>query len=68
MAKTLLSGASMTMDDVAAELGIHVESVRKMVKSGRLVAYRVGSRGVRITRQALEKYQTDNILQPRVKV
>lgn len=37
-----------TLDDVAVHLGIHRESVRRMVAQGELRAYRYGRRIIRI--------------------
>ncbi len=41
----LSSGEIMTCDEVAEYLRVHVSSVRRWSRSGKLTAYRVGGRG-----------------------
>ena len=62
MANVSVSGGSLTYEEAATELNVHVETIRREVKRGRLEAYRVGLRGVRISRDALDRYRTANVL------
>jgi excisionase family DNA binding protein len=38
-----------TIAEVAEKLGVHTNTIHNMLKSGRLEAYRIGSRIIRIT-------------------
>lgn len=50
MARTRLSPA-----EAAEEFGVHLRTIRRMISDGRLPAYRVGPRLIRINREDLEK-------------
>ena len=43
-----------TVDDVAARMQVHPDTVRKEIREGALKTIRVGDRGVRIPHSALE--------------
>jgi excisionase family DNA binding protein len=38
-----------TIAEVAAKLGVHTNTIHNMLKSGRMEAYRIGTRIIRIT-------------------
>lgn len=46
----------LTARDVAAELQCSESQVYTLVRTGRLNAFKIGSRGVRVTRDALERF------------
>ncbi|MCC6647794.1 MAG: helix-turn-helix domain-containing protein [Polyangiaceae bacterium] len=45
----------MSVEDVARLLGVHVRTVRRLVKKGSLVAYRITSRVVRVDRSSVTR-------------
>lgn len=49
-------GELLTVDEVAAVLRMHRDTVVRLITSGSLPAYRVGQRRWRIERDALAKY------------
>lgn len=49
--------ADLTVREVAAELGICPETVRKLIKKKELEAYRFGERAFRVTREALDAFK-----------
>lgn len=44
----------LTISEAAAELGFHPNTIRKFIKTGRLPAYRIGVKIIRIKRSDLE--------------
>lgn len=62
MVKTFTPGTYLTLDQVASELAVHVETVRREIKRGRIAAFRTGVRGVRIARESLEAYRQANVI------
>jgi excisionase family DNA binding protein len=49
----------MTVNEAAAALEVHPKTVRSLIASGKLAAYRVG-RCVRVTPQAIEEFRRRN--------
>jgi excisionase family DNA binding protein len=45
----------LSVEDIATELGVHVDTVRNWIKQKRLIAYRVG-RDYRIKREDYNKF------------
>jgi len=45
----------LSVEDIARELGVHVDTVRNWIKQKRLIAYRVG-RDYRIKREDYDKF------------
>lgn len=54
MANTAAAGSFLTLDEVATRLGVHVKTVRRQVREGRLPAVRVG-RQYRVAAGELER-------------
>lgn len=50
---------SLTYSQAADELGVNEQTIRREVKRGKIKAFRVGLRCVRITREELDRYRTD---------
>jgi excisionase family DNA binding protein len=53
MKRTEEQGGFLSIDQVAARLGLHVRTVRRYVREGRLGAVRIGKQ-YRVTREALD--------------
>jgi len=51
-----MSRNDMTIRQVADMLQVHPQSVQRWIREGRLDAYRVGDRMLRITPEALEAF------------
>lgn len=49
--------ADVTLDDAATELRVHKLTVRRWITEGRLPAYRIGARTIRIRRADLEAFK-----------
>ena len=49
--------SSRTIEEAAYLLSVHPNTVRRMIRRGELMAYRVGPRLIRITTTKLEAYQ-----------
>ncbi len=62
MERTITYTALLTLDQVAAEIGHHVETVRREIKRGKIQAIRTGIRGVRIPRESLNEYLRANLI------
>lgn len=58
----------LTYDEAATLLGVSLNTVRNEVKRGKLKAFRVGERGIRITHEALDEYRTANAVTMNAKV
>ena len=57
------SAALVSVRDVAAQLGVHPETVRRLIHAGRLDAVRVG-RVLRVHRQALDGFLARQRIKP----
>lgn len=49
------AGAWLTVADVAALLGVHADTVRRLCRAGRLEAVRLGGRAVRISGESVAR-------------
>lgn len=49
--------ADLTVEEVAEELALHYETVRRFVQRGRIPGYKAGVRQWRVTREALDAYK-----------
>lgn len=49
--------ADLTVEEVAQELGLHYETVRRFVQHGRIPGYKAGVRQWRVTREILDAYK-----------
>jgi len=49
--------ADLTVEEVAEELALHYETVRRFVQHGRIPGYKAGVRQWRVTRHALDAYK-----------
>lgn len=49
----------LTVEDVAAELRCGASTVYALVHSGELVSFRIGKRGIRVTKAALEAFKAE---------
>ena len=49
--------ADLTVEEVATELALHYETVRRFVQRGRIPGYKAGVRQWRVTRKALDAYK-----------
>lgn len=49
--------ADLTVEEVAEELALHYETVRRFVQHGRIPGYKAGVRQWRVTRKALDAYK-----------
>ena len=49
--------ADLTVEEVAKELALHYETVRRFVQRGRIPGYKAGVRQWRVTREALDAYK-----------
>jgi excisionase family DNA binding protein len=57
---TMVDDTLFTVEEVAARLGVHPETVRKWIKNKELRATNLGGRaGYRISRSALEQFLRD---------
>lgn len=54
---------AMTVESVAADLGVTIGLVYREIKNGNLKAFRVGSRTLRIRKEDLEEYKQRNYVQ-----
>lgn len=54
---TVLDGGHISVPQVAQELGVHRSLVYREIKAGRLPALRVGTKVLRVSREALAAYQ-----------
>lgn len=54
---------AMTVENVAADLGVTIGLVYREIKNGNLKAFRVGSRTLRIRKEDLEEYKQRNYVQ-----
>jgi excisionase family DNA binding protein len=52
----------LTMDEAATLLNVSIGTVRNEIKRGKISAFRIGSRGVRIAVEALDAYRTANAI------
>lgn len=52
---TTIAEPDLTVSEVAAVLNLSVQTIRAQILSGRIPAYRVGDRFLRIRREDLEK-------------
>lgn len=52
--------AAPTIKDSAAYAGVHPKTIRNWIAAGRLRAYRVGPRAIRVDRQSLVALATDH--------
>ena len=50
-------GHDLTAREVAAELGIAYDTVRRLIQRGDLRAYNVNLRHLRVTREALDEFK-----------
>ena len=51
-------GRDLTVREVAAELGIAYDTVRRIIQRGDLRAYHADQRNLRVTREALDEYKS----------
>ena len=51
--------ADLTVEEVAEELALHYETVRRFVQHGRIPGYKAGVRQWRVTRKALDAYKVE---------
>lgn len=51
-----------TLEEAAGALSCSIKTIRRMIGEGKLAAFRVGQRGLRIKTQELEEYQNRNLL------
>ncbi len=51
--------ADLTVEEVAEELALHYETVRRFVQHGRIPGYKAGVRQWRVTRKALDAYKAE---------
>lgn len=51
--------ADLTVEEVAEELALHYETVRRFVQHGRIPGYKAGIRQWRVTRKALDAYKVE---------
>jgi excisionase family DNA binding protein len=56
-----------TMEEVAKELRVHEQTVRRWVKAGKIKVIRLGHRTVRITDEELKRIKREGLKQERVK-
>ena len=54
----------LSCEDVAKQLGISVESVRRLVRDGQLNANKIGFRTIRISQHQLDEYLTGTETSP----
>ena len=54
----------LSVEEVAIELALHDNTVRRLINKGVIPAYRAGLRAFRITRQALDDYKRSGGPQP----
>jgi excisionase family DNA binding protein len=47
----------LTVKDVAEELGLHIDTVKRLLRSGALTGYRADLKSWRVTRVALDAYK-----------
>jgi excisionase family DNA binding protein len=60
--KSINGTGCLTPDEAAAELSLSVETVRRQIRSGKIAAFRAGSRCLRISRESLEAYRLNNLI------
>jgi excisionase family DNA binding protein len=51
----------LSKEDVARALGVSVQTVHRLIKSGELQTQKIGPRFVRITKSELERYLNSNV-------
>jgi excisionase family DNA binding protein len=51
--------ADLTPEQVAEELQMHIETVRRLLREGVLPGYQPGKRGWRITRESLDAFKAE---------
>jgi excisionase family DNA binding protein len=49
----------LTVDQVAAELQLHPDTIRRFIREGKIVAVRISSTVVRVKRSELDKFIQD---------
>lgn len=49
--------ADLTVGEVAQELGLHYETVRRFIQNGRIPGYKAGVRQWRVTHEGLADYK-----------
>lgn len=57
--------AVLTVEEVAADLRCGTSSVYVLIREGKLRAFRIGKRGVRVTVDALEQFKSGSDLAER---
>ena len=62
---TVLDGGHLGVPQVAQELGVHKSLVYREIKAGRLPALRVGTKVLRVSREALAAYKAQQAELPR---
>jgi excisionase family DNA binding protein len=56
----LAAGDLLTVDEVAAILRVHAQTVRRWIAAGDLRAHRPGKRSMRIARRDLDRFLADS--------
>jgi excisionase family DNA binding protein len=59
------TGQPFTTTELAALLGVHVATVRRLIRSGELAGFRAGIRQVRIPYEAARTFIAGRVVQPR---
>jgi excisionase family DNA binding protein len=64
----MLQDEPLTVPQVCAMLGIHKTTAYKMIKSGDLEAFHIGThqRGIRILRSTVESYKKNHRIKPAI--
>ncbi len=52
-----MENRDLTVDDICAELGLHGNTVRRLIRTGVIPAYRAGLKSWRVTRLQLDEFK-----------
>ncbi len=58
------AAADLTVSQVAAELGLHYDTVRRLLISGHLPGYKADRKQWRVTRAALDSFKSSGGVKP----